>query len=572
MYSSATWRDKKIVPIVWRLCSQMSKTLCYVAVYLLPIAVRVCVLSPPSSWADVGNVLLSVVPVLAVVPAAVLPRWIEDEEKEHVARHVLYATGFTVSVATSVRWHADEHTGWQSPLLAYCIVGAVTLWWFALAHVLENKGAFGSVLYTHHGDIVVLPLTLVAIATFAYDTPDRAFRYARSVVFYVPVIVGWATLHFIAFTDFARSRTTTHTHPGFSHLAYASVCVASMHLFLLEVRAAPVYFQLFPLVAAILAQTMRRPLDAPVLREGYWIGFTFVTFGACACAGAATGAFLDAVGKWTILLSVGGLIVASSVPRVAGDWWVAPAVGYATLGIAAFSNANVLTTVLVAGMLTLAFAFVDCVAPPTDPRVPVGLRQGVMSPLPTGTLLQIQLRDVAWPYAAALKYDDPELMTRLCGTPATGAPSDVAGVWWMKDGPFPMRLISLNGARWSEDGARATRTLASAVAFDATWGGWLTQLSCMGTHQTIARHGRWTETMNVWLWPLCLFPRRYWLYTVDEDCMIRLGIDKNGAERWRYTLLRVVRRANHRTSHWAEFAHRHGDQGCWVGGAVPCER
>lgn len=231
--------------------------------YALPVALRAG-LAP--AWPGADRVALSFLPLLVVAPTPWLPCWIADEKHEHVVRHAVYTLAFGVGAASAVRWDVVAPAvaageAWAAPLVAYLAVGTFALAWFTLSHVLENARLLP--LYTHQGDIAVLPLTLVAIATFAEAVPDEAFQFSRAVIFYVPVIVAWATLMFIAFTEFATSATTTHTHPAFEFVAQAGLVVGTVHLALLEARAPPLAFQVFPVVAALLCQLTVRHADAP---------------------------------------------------------------------------------------------------------------------------------------------------------------------------------------------------------------------------------------------------------------------------------------------------------------------
>ena len=138
-----------------------------VLLYATPLMCRVAL----DGWrTEAWRVALSLFPLVLVLPSIWLPRWIADEEREHVVRHALYALAFTASVSTGVRWDVVATSGDAWPLVAYALVGTVTLWWFCLSHVLENARRPFSLLYTHQGDVVVLPLTLVAIGTFAANT------------------------------------------------------------------------------------------------------------------------------------------------------------------------------------------------------------------------------------------------------------------------------------------------------------------------------------------------------------------------------------------------------------------
>lgn len=223
--------------------------------YALPLAARLA-LGGAVAWADVA---LSQASMLVVFPSTFLPLVVPDPRREHEYRHALYALAFTLAVLTAVRLDRLE-----GPFLSFCVLGQLTLWWFVLSHWLENH--VDPRIRTHQGDISVLPLTLVAIATFVIDVPTDAFRFARSTVFFVPVIVAWATMFFIAFQDFARQCVTTHEHPAFMYYAYASLVIAVVHLLLIETGADAHTYQFFPIVAALFCQCIPDPARRPVPR------------------------------------------------------------------------------------------------------------------------------------------------------------------------------------------------------------------------------------------------------------------------------------------------------------------
>lgn len=283
--------------------------------YVLPLVPRLA--TPPDDW---WRAVISLLPLAVVAPSLYLPLIFKDERWEHVVRHAVYALAFTVSMASSVRW---EEEAIPAPLVAYLAVGSLTLWWFCLSHVIENAGYR---LYTHHGDVAVLPLTLVAIGTFAYDVPDAVFQWSRSIVFYVPVTVAWATLLFVAHQGFAETATTTHSDPGFSFRAHSGLVVSSAHLMLLETRASPLFFQFLPVVAALLFQVtpleQRDPARTPL---------------SAVVSGLACGAALSAL--LHPLLDTPGIYVAAPVACAAARLcvapltrrWVVPSALYATL-------------------------------------------------------------------------------------------------------------------------------------------------------------------------------------------------------------------------------------------------
>lgn len=224
--------------------------------YVLPLAARVALSYDTVAWTDL---VLSQVSVPIVLPTTLLPRFVPDALREHVYRHAVYATAFTVAVLTAVRLERLD-----GPFLTFCALGIATLWWFVLSHWMQN--AVDARMNTHQGDVSVLPLTLVAIATFVLRVPDDVFRFTRSTVFAVPVIVAWATMFFLAFQNFARQCITTHEHPAFSYYAYASLVIAAVHLLLIETNASAHAYQVFPIVAALFCQCIPDAAQRPEMR------------------------------------------------------------------------------------------------------------------------------------------------------------------------------------------------------------------------------------------------------------------------------------------------------------------
>lgn len=331
--------------------------------YVLPIAARLVIDLPdtPERW---GRAALSIVPLLIVVPQLWYPRFFSDERREHVVRHATYAAAFTVSALTSVRWDVVQAAGittWTVPLIAYLGIGSLTLWWFCLSHVLENYDVVP--LRTHQGDVAVLPLTLVAIATFASTVPDEAFQYSRSIIFYVPVVVAWATLHFVAYLGFATSCITTYSVAGFDFYAYAGLVIGAAHLVLLEVRAPPLAFQFFPIVAALLCQLTPRYEDAPCLRPGRLGGVLALAFPLGVSIAALPGS-LPFVQR-AIVHGVGLPLASVCLPVLAGRGWVWSATAYGMLLTSAVLRASAAQVTLVGVAYAVTSGIVEVIAPCT---------------------------------------------------------------------------------------------------------------------------------------------------------------------------------------------------------------
>tara|TARA_B110000046_G_scaffold13315_1_gene13042 strand:- start:9410 stop:11077 length:1668 start_codon:yes stop_codon:yes gene_type:complete len=518
-----------------------------VLLYATPVLGRVALTTQP--FPPAWRVLLSLVPLLVVVPSIRLPRWVADERREHVGRHAIYALAFTVSAATSVRWDVVgpalvDGAEWARPLVAYLIIGTATLWWFCASHVLENRGA---PLHTHQGDVAVLPLTLVAIATFHYAVPDEAFQFSRSLIYYVPIVVAWATLHFVAFNGFATSQTTTHSTQGFYFLAHAGLVVAVAHLTLLEARSPPLAFQILPLVASFLCQATTRPTAPPTLRPKHALG----TVGVAAGLGAALGTVLRArFGGWAAFAcaTYGSVTVALAVRPLAGARWVGPATLYAALVTGSLLRVTLFVdALLLVGGYFVVLALTSLIAPavyapsppahapPQDAHSATPQENGraartfalLTCPLPGG-----QARSAADAARALLHAQDAD--------PA--CPAAFRGVWWAQGTALPTPLLCVHRGLWEDTGGAATLWNRRIFATQATLGGWVHHVGAWisTTQLTVLEGGRWIRT-DAWCFgPLRLFASTMWLWRVGEDEMLRLIFDTDGRVVWQYRLKRVL--------------------------------
>ena len=535
--------------------------------YALPLATRFALQWPagdPGAWADAS---LSLLPLIVQAPSLLLPRAFgAKKEVEHVARHAVYATAFSVAAVTGVRWTAvldglRDGDEWAVPLVAYLAVGTVTLWWFCAAHCVENS--CDPALYTHQGDVAVLPLTLVAIATFAESVPDDAFRFARSVIFFVPVIVAWATLHFCAYLDFATRRVTTYSDHGFDFLALAGLVVATAQLVLLEVRAPPLLFQLLPPVAAIFCQVTRRHTDAPLtMRGGRMVG----QLAAGVAAGAGVGGVLSLRfdTAWACAIGVVGCVTAqAALPPLAGRRWVGPGALYAALvGGAVLDAAHHErhvewddAAVLVA-LFYAAFRALDVVAPSTTDVAP-----------PPSAPTHPNDSDVEWPWASLLaRLPSCDALVRAASSarvydadtcdrflPASAScPPTYAGVWWTPGNHFPQSLVSVQHATWTRGGSSPIWDVRG-TSRDATAAGlWLHCLSAFVCTAVVTPQdepsGRWVRTDKWMFGPLRWFPVTYWVYRWSDDVFVRVV-----SGRTQYRMVRVARGDGTRTVHHAEF-------------------
>ena len=540
---------------------------CTVGLYLLPVVARLGLGWPPA-WDDV---VLSLLPLLVVLPSLYLPRCFASPNREHEVRHAVYALAFTVAAGSSVRWDTvvdrfDE--AWVAPLIAYLSVGSVTLWWFCLSHVCENS--VDSTLYTHQGDVAVLPLTLVAIATFANDVPTEAYRFSRSIIFYVPVIVAWATFHFLAYNRFAVRTVTTYEEEGFFFLAHAGLVIGSAHLFLLEVEAPPFIFQFFPVVAAILCQVTHRVEDRPALRPGRAVGS--VTVGTALGVGLGElfrNVFGPSYGVAYSPAVIGVVLPLLTFPRLSSKRWMVPATLYATLLTAAFYDAadvrvRAVDVLGIAAGFYTAQRIAHFFVPGTwTPQPPPDTHSSAPSTLSSFADCKRRFVACTVPLPASRRYDETVFSSFAPAHP--NCPRDFAGIWWMKDNPLPHDLVSVQSLEWSEDGKEAVMWMYKHTTFRATLGGFLLRaVSLLSVKRITVLDGGWIRTHGYVLPPLRLFAHTYWLHRKSADEMTRLVCNANGEVAMRYRMVRVVRGDGSRTSHAAAFLASAAGRRYWL--------
>lgn len=302
------------------------------AFLLTPLLFRI-VDSRPSA----ADVSLAYLPGFVLVVALELakPRLVHDEV-EHELRHAVYFVGFVVALATGVRW--EEAYEEYPYLLMYAIVGSLTLLWFVASHLVENR--VQSSVHTHQGDVVVLPMTLVAIATFSREIPLPVLRAGRAILFYVPVFVAWATLHLVAYNDFSSLRTTTMNH-RFYHCVFLALPVATIHLVLIETGAGPALYLLSTFTAAFLAQ-IAYPVSSPVVpREQGWKSFLFVALLFSSVLPFAVFPYLPGTtstgtAELAFVYVYSFFSLAAIVPRIAGESWTISLSFYVTLLVCSY--------------------------------------------------------------------------------------------------------------------------------------------------------------------------------------------------------------------------------------------
>ena len=535
--------------------------------YIFPLVLR---FMRTEEW-HLDRIFLSISPLLILVLPIFLQRIIQEETKEHVYRHALYALAFTVSAGTTFRWHvvyeAFDKESWTRYTLLFVIVGIATLWWFVVAHMIENKG--GGKIFTHQGDVTVLPLTLVAIATFVYQVPNEAFQFSRSIPFYVPIIVAWASMYFIAYNNFATSKTTTLHVDGFYFLAESSAYVAVVHLALIEMRATPSSFIFFTLVSSIFSQLSPRSLCPPKLRQGHELGLCIVA----GVLGATTGTLLHLRFEDNRIIWY-NILIASLLPlwisRVCGQRWVIPASLFGTLLLAtvvatdsSFSEPlHVYDIVAMLALFILAFQITEIIAQPLDVQTDPPSNAPSARPCPSKTWwwLRMLQRLETIPVCGNRKHGD-ELMNELLTQRNQECPEAFSGVWYMHDSGMPMQLLTVHQHRWNVD--RNTRFSMLNGVRPANLAGCLNAVSMsLCTTEIQERGSRWIRTPTWCLGFFKLIPRTEWFYRVHNDLLLRVSYDHEGFEVFRYEMRRICKGNGRRTTYYREFMDTFSGTAC----------
>ena len=426
--------------------------------YLLPLVPRFALIDGEVTAA---RVVLSLLPLVIVAPSIVLPSYVHGEEEEHVIRHAIYALAFTVAAGTAIRWdvvadaYPDEE--WAGYLILFCAGGTVTLWWFVASHMMENSFEF---CYTHQGDITVLPLTLVAIATFVYDVPDDAFQFSRSVLFYVPILVSWGTKHFIAFQRFRPFEDDNIQRAGFHFLAMAGLVVGAAHVTLIELRAKPISFIFLAPVASVLSQLTRRPTDPPVLRVSRLAGSWVIQSGLSIAFAFLLKKRFDS-DRLIVLNVLVGMTAVAAIPMLCGRRWITPATLYSTLIAASYmdadrhipSNLRVSDVVVIAAQFFVIFQVTHAVTPVEEKQLspPFPCRRTRTTIRRHASLCSITsllrlLDHVPLPYCRV--HGENTVRDMMQGS-SPSCPPAFAGIWWCRGSTFPMQLLSVHGHKWA---------------------------------------------------------------------------------------------------------------------------
>ena len=349
--------------------------------YTLPLLTR---LFMSVSTSAIEDIVLSHASVLVILPSTLLPRIVQNTRREHVYRHAVYALAFTVAVPTTI--HIELLEG---PFLYFTIMGFFTLWWFVLSHMTENH--MDKHLKTHQGDIAVLPLTLVAISAFILDVPTDVFRFTRSTIFLVPIIVAWATMFFLAFQQFATQCITTHEHPAFLFYAYASLIIAITHLLLIETEATAHTYQVFPLVAALFCQCITDFENRPKMRPRRHIATVVWSAGASALL------FYNVM---RLKLNNGGIFITGNIcislvlPPVNGTRWVFPGCALVTIVTwVLYETTSIHDLLALAASHLVVLLTTDLVARPVRQRIVGGVLSGTTIKIDKRTNMG---RDTRW--------------------------------------------------------------------------------------------------------------------------------------------------------------------------------
>ena len=561
-----------------RLSTQMSYVpshsfVMYLLLYLSPLLPR---FGMALAYEPV-RICMSLFPLCVALPSTILPKLMRDEEREHIARHILYATAFTLSVAMCIRWDVVRQSmdeKWAVHLIVYLSMGTLSLWWFALSHLLENRWFL--FLHTHHGDVAVLPLTLVAIGTFIEEVPNNAFQFSRSTVFYIPIVVGWTTLHFIAFNGFATKKTTTHSSNGFHFLAFTAQIIASTHLALIEMKGTPFSFLIFSFVAACLCQLTPPPTSPPRLRKNIAVGMLILNLLL-----SLPFALLmrHVIGHNSVIIP--GLVISSmvvlTIPTAVGNRWVFPAGLYSTLLMSSYvggeiSNVSLLDILAIMCVWWVVFGIIDVLSSPEEdqclhPAPPPPTAPNASTAQMKYTLLSSMYRmfdSVTIPSSLA---HGEHLVDGMLSHIHSSCPIEFTGVWWMEGNHFPVQLLTVHSHTWNKDidGTYTTSfNLADFTTRSASLSGILNRVGQGFCTMQVewARGERWVRTPSYMFSFLRLFPATLWLYISGVDEMERLMYDSRGVVTLHYRMLRVARADGSKTRHYQSFLKKHSGVCC----------
>lgn len=258
----------------------MYLTFCYTLLYISPIFISLITRSEISTFA---KFVISLIPILSVIPSSYVYLYIHNKEVEHIIRHGWYSMSFLIGSVTINWMYIAENLDDDNVLnfLVFFVFAFSSLFYFTISHIFEYKGYK---IYTHHGDVSILPLTLVSIAYFYNEIPDEVFILTRVAPIIIIVMVSWSTIHLTAFLQFATNCTTRHSQNGFSIVTSSAYVTAAIFLILIELQAAPVYFFSFALISGIFMQFMRRHDEIMYFQKNSFILLLLLLFSCSICA------------------------------------------------------------------------------------------------------------------------------------------------------------------------------------------------------------------------------------------------------------------------------------------------
>ena len=530
-----------------------------------------------TTWEDVQwtDIILSMLPFLLFLPSSIiLKTLIRSDLDEHIARHTYYALAFSVSTI-AVNWDVVNSSwtdAWAQQLTIYFAVGGGLLWWFVFAHILENT-FFGDLIYTHQGDVLVLPLTLLGITILSNEVPDEAMRFSRSVIYFVPVIVSWSSIMLIAYTKFATAKTTTLDDPAFDLVTRIGLVIGTIQLCLIEIQGDSTYYIIFPIVGTVLTQFGYRSDAPPLIRKNTDLGTILISGGISVAFG------------WLIRLKFGWhgficsifiTIVASlNVRKICGSRWIVPATVLGTFSqstvlyflteihvlpedVTAFSCAYFISFVVV-GIL-MPTVYTD--TPPTCKPVPDGnmpqLRASLFSVSGLARALDFFRFEDAGKSKRYRIQDKKEWLKPFFNRVDPNCPPEFKGVWWMEHNTFPMELITVHRRRWTPDGRNALFWNGKDITWHDSLSGWVMYLSSWLTWTELqVIDDKWIRT-DTWKTPLRLFATTLWLYRVNNDHMIRLVLNSRGEVVWQYNMKRIAKEVDQTTPYMDDFLKLEG--------------
>lgn len=249
----------------------MDIKLAYILLYISPIIISIITRYEVASF---SKFIICLLPIISVVPSSFVYLYIKNKDVEHIIRHAWYGISFVIG-GISINWNfviENMHNIHVFNFIIFSVFGFISLFYFTFSHILEYLGFR---IYTHHGDVSILPLTLVSIVSFYNEVPDDVFIMARTAPLIIIVFVSWSTIHLVAFLDFAKNSTTRYQQQGFNLVTYSAYVTAAVFLVLVESKAQPIYFFFFALFSGVFMQFLRKHDSNIILRKNTLFVFVF---------------------------------------------------------------------------------------------------------------------------------------------------------------------------------------------------------------------------------------------------------------------------------------------------------